>query len=96
MEDKLFSQLVDSIKEAKEISQGLQKPSRIFSYSPLDVKAIRENLHYSQAQFALMIGVNKRTLQNWEQGRRRPNGPAQTLLRIVAKNPQLVHEALNV
>jgi putative transcriptional regulator len=96
MEDKLFSQLVDSIQEAKEIKQGKKAPSRKFSYSPLDVKAIRKKLHYSQSQFALMIGVSERTLQNWEQGRRRPEGPAQALLRVVSKNPKVVQEALKV
>jgi putative transcriptional regulator len=94
MDSKLFDQLLDSVEEAKEINSGQRAPSRKFYYSPLDVKAIREKLHYSQSQFALMIGVSERTLQNWEQGRRRPDGPAQALLRVVAKNPQLVQEAL--
>ena len=96
MEKKLFNQLVDSVEEAKEISLGKKAPSRKFSYSPLDVAAIRKKLHYSQSQFALMIGVSERTLQNWEQGRRRPAGPAQALLRVAMKNPELVEEALKV
>jgi len=44
----------------------------------------------SQAQFARLIGVSLRTLQEWEQGRKRPSGPASALLRIVASNPEVV------
>jgi putative transcriptional regulator len=58
------------------------------------VKAIREKLGRSQAEFALMIGVSVATLQNWEQGRRRPAGPAQALLRVAASNPKIVARAL--
>ena len=45
-------------------------------------------------EFALMIGVRVATPQNWEQGRRQPEGPARALLRVVAKNPQVVASAL--
>ncbi len=48
----------------------------------------------SQAQFAKLIGVSLRTLQEWEQGRKRPSGPASVLLRIVARDPRVV-AALN-
>ena len=44
----------------------------------------------SQAQFAKLIGVSLRTLQEWEQGRKRPSGPAAVLLRIVARDPEVV------
>ncbi len=96
MKDELFNQLVDSIQEAVEIQQGTKEPSRKFVYSPVDVKAIRKKLKYSQSQFAMMIGVSLRTLQNWEQGRRHPDGPAQALLRVVEKEPEAVKKALTV
>lgn len=51
-------------------------------------------LEKSQEEFALMIGMSVATLQNWEQGRRRPEGPARALLRVAAKNPQAVAKAL--
>ncbi len=60
-----------------------------------DVKALRENLELSQNEFARLIHVNVRTLQNWEQGHRRPTGPAEALLELVAKSPQVVLEALH-
>ena len=55
----------------------------------------RENLKVSQNEFARMIGVSVRTLQNWEQGRRQPEGPAKALLRIASKNPRAVLQALH-
>lgn len=61
---------------------------------PDDVKAIRYKLKQSQTEFALMIGVSLATLQGWEEGRHHPDGPAQALLRVAAKNPKVVAKAL--
>lgn len=94
MNDKDFSELVDSIKEAGAIKQGTREPSRVFEFSPMDIKDIRQKLDKSQREFALMIGVSVGTLQNWEQGRRKPVGPARALLRVAAENPEAVREAL--
>jgi putative transcriptional regulator len=90
-----FDALLSSIKEAGKIKKGKIKPSRIFSYSIPDVKKIRENLHVSQNEFAHMIGVSENTIQNWEQGRRKPEGPAVALLRVTESNPRAVFEALH-
>jgi putative transcriptional regulator len=60
-----------------------------------DIRAIREAAKISQSQFAKLIGVNVRTLQNWEQHRTRPTGPARALLKIVASNPKSAIEALH-
>lgn len=59
-----------------------------------DVRAIRYKLNQSQADFAMMIGVSVATLQGWEEGRHHPDGPAQALLRVAAKNPKIVAKAL--
>ena len=59
------------------------------------VKSVRGKLGASQAEFALMIGVSVATLRNWEQGRRTPEGPALALLRVAAKNPKAVVDALH-
>ena len=64
------------------------------SLRPDEVKAIRYKLNQSQSEFALMIGVSIATLQGWEEGRHRPDGPAQALLRVCAKNPKMVAKAL--
>ena len=90
-----FEKLVASIKEAGEIKAGRRTPSRIYEISPPDIKNVREILKVSQNEFALMIGVSVRTLQNWEQGRRKPEGPAKALLRIASKNPSAVLDALH-
>jgi len=94
MKKELFNELVESLEEAKQIRNGTRKASRTFEYKPVDVKKIRSKLHVSQSQFALMIGVSTSTLQNWEQGRRKPEGPARALLTVVDKNPEAVLSAL--
>ena len=70
------------------------RPSRVIRFAPADVKAIRAKLGKSQAEFSLMIGVSVATLRNWEQGRRRPEGPALALLRVVSAAPRAVTRAL--
>ena len=96
MNEQDFNDLVTRIKQAGEIKRGVREPSRKFEFAPLDIKAIRHKLDKSQSEFALMIGVSVATLQNWEQGRRRPEGPARALLQVAAKNPEAVKEALGV
>jgi putative transcriptional regulator len=86
---------VQSTTQAGQIRQVGKRPSRVSRPSVPDVKKTRERLHMTQAEFATMIGVSARTLQNWEQGRRTPEGPAQALLRVAAKNPEAVLEALH-
>lgn len=94
MKKELFAELVESLNQAGQIRKGLLKPARVFTCKPGEVQRIRNKLHVSQSQFAMMIGVSKATLQNWEQGRREPEGPAKAFLRVVDKNPQAVLEAL--
>ena len=91
-----FKKLIDSVKQAGKIKRGKAKASRIFEFAPADIKAIRLSLHKSQSEFALMIGVSVATLQNWEQGRRRPEGPARALLKVAAENPEAVADALGI
>jgi len=56
----------------------------------------RQGLGKSQSEFAMMIGVSVSTLQNWEQSRRQPDGPARALLKVAAENPKAVAKALSV
>lgn len=90
-----FTALVQSVRQAGKIRRGRMKPSRVIKFRPTDIKAIRSRLKKSQSEFALMIGVSIATLQNWEQGRRVPVGPARALLKVAAKNPKAVVEALS-
>lgn len=95
MNDSDFEQLLASVKEAGRIKRGEQEPARKFEVKAEDVKAIRAKLNKSQSEFALMIGVSVSTLQNWEQGRRQPEGPARALLKVASVNPLAVAAALD-
>ena len=94
MKKRLFDELVESIRQAGKIHRGEEGPSRKFVFEPEAVRAIREKLDKSQSEFAQMIGVSVATLQNWEQGRREPEGPARALLVVAAKAPGVVAKAL--
>ena len=95
MKEDTFAKLVTSIKEAGEIKAGHRPPSRTYEIPPPEIRMVRDRLDVSQGEFAVMIGVSTRTLQNWEQGRRRPEGPAKALLTIAARNPSAVLDALH-
>ncbi len=95
MDDKLFTSLVRSIEQAKSIASGKTPASRHFIVTAEDVKAIRETTGLSQDDFARTIHVSIKTLQNWEQRRRAPTGPAAALLKILAHAPDMAIRALN-
>jgi len=96
MRNNEFDELAKSVRQAGKIRRGEMRPSREFAYKPADIKAIREKIGKSQSEFALMIGVSVATLQNWEQGRRSPRGPARALLKVVENDPKAVTDALEV
>ena len=94
MEKVMFEELLQSVEEMNLIASGKKNPSRQFKFPEPEVKLIREKVGLSQAKFAMLIGVSKRTLENWEQGRRQPTGPAKALLRIMNADPKHSVEAL--
>ena len=59
-----------------------------------DITALRNFVGLTQAEFAQAIEISVHTLRNWEQGRRKPEGPALALLRIAARHPRIIHENL--
>jgi len=91
----MFDQLLSSVREAGAILRGQKKPSRRIVIGASGVRAIRERTSLSQSEFAHLIGVSVKTLQNWEQERRRPTGPAAALLSIIAHEPQLAVKAIH-
>ena len=95
MDDKLFEELMESVKEAGAVRRGEKEASREYAYPEPDVKAIRAKTRLSQVKFAHLIGVSPRTLQEWEQKRRHPTGPARALLTIVDHDPELAMRALH-
>ncbi len=94
MKETAFKDLLKSIDEAREIKSGKRKASRVVAFNPIEIKNIRKKLHVSQVQFAHLIGVSPATLRNWEQGRTYPEGAARVLLKVAARHPQSIWEAL--
>ncbi|MEX2583715.1 MAG: helix-turn-helix domain-containing protein [Gemmatimonadota bacterium] len=90
MRDELYNELMESVREGGAILRGSKRPNRTFNVDEPNVADIREQLGLSQQKFAMMLGISVGTLRNWEQGRRRPEGPARTLLRVAAKHPAAV------
>ncbi len=96
MDKQHFDQLLKGVREMKRHMAGKAvRGVKVTEIAEPDVKAIREAAKISQSQFATLIGVNLRTLQNWEQRRTRPTGPARALLKIVASDPKSAIEALH-
>ena len=95
MNNEVFDELLASVQEAGKIMRGELEPLRQFEFDKPDVKAIRENIGFSQSKFATLIGVSIRTLQNWEQGHRQPTGPAKVLLKLVHVDPESVFKNLH-
>jgi putative transcriptional regulator len=93
MKKELFEELKQSLREADQIKRGQLKPGRV---SRIDVKSsvahVRGRLGLSQSKFASLLGISADTLQNWEQGRRSPTGPAKVLLKIASKHPHILLE----
>jgi len=95
MDDELFNELLESVQQAGKIHRGEEQPSRSFELKDIDVKSVREEIGLSQSKFATTIGVSTRTLQNWEQGHRHPQGPALALLTIFKNDPENAMKALH-
>lgn len=95
MNETLFAELLSSVEEMDKIVRGELEPGRVMSVAELQVRAIREKTGLSQSRFAQLISVSKRTLENWEQGRRRPAGPARALLKIVSATPEVALKSLH-
>jgi putative transcriptional regulator len=94
MRKALFDELVQSVEEMKAIRNGTLKAVRVTTREDIlqralpDVAALRRRFKLSQSKFAALLGISVNTLQNWEQGRRSPEGPARVLLRIALTHPE--------
>ena len=85
----LGAEILEGLEEIQEYKQGKIKLKTTRLSAPSRPKAIRAKLALSQSAFAGMLGVSLRTLQDWEQGRRHPQGPAIALLRIAEQHPNV-------
>jgi len=85
----IAAELLQSVREMKAGKRG-----RVHQVDVSPVAAARHQVGLSQAQFAVLLGVSERTLQDWEQGRREPSGAAKSLLKIAEKRPDVLREIL--
>ena len=93
MSDRNIGQeILEGIKEIKRFKKSDIKLKTRNLKEPSSAKIIREKLQLSQSAFASLMGVSPRTIQDWEQGRRKPQGPAKSLLRIAEQHPEIFIE----
>jgi putative transcriptional regulator len=89
---KFGKRLIKGLEEAVAVAKGEARPAKI--YGDVDVAKIRAKLKLSQSEFAEMLDVSKRVVQDWEQRRKAPSGAARSLLRVAQKMPAAVRRAL--
>ncbi len=94
MKKELFDELLESVREGGEILRGERQAARSFRFDVPDVRSVREKSGLSQSRFAALMGISVGTLRNWEQGRRKPEGSARVLLRVVSRHPEAVLDAV--
>ena len=87
--EELGLELLQSVREMKA-----RKFARVTRVAVNEVVEARRSTGMSQAEFASALHISKRTLQEWEQGRRSPSGAAQALVRIAKRHPEVLREAL--
>ncbi|MCP4700586.1 MAG: helix-turn-helix domain-containing protein [Gammaproteobacteria bacterium] len=88
--EELGNKLLKSVQEMKA-----GKRARISQAAPNQVSEARIKTGLTQAQFAQALHISKRTLQEWEQGRRKPSGAVMTLIQIVFRHPEVILEGYN-
>ena len=87
--------ILGSIREARAILRGESAGELVVQVPPeVDVKALRRKLGMSQSRFAKSFGFGLAAVQSWGQGRRRPEGPARILLKVIEHEPEAVRRAL--
>ena len=94
MNDELFAELLESVRQGGAILRGETAPTRKTVIEAPDVKEIRQGYALSQSEFAALLGVSTKTVQNWEQGRRTPHGAARVLLQVAARHPQALWDVV--
>lgn len=90
-------ELIESMKEALAIVQGKAKPAHVTTFKPslaVEIRQIRLATGLSRAEFARRYALDTRALQDWEQGRRKPDRAARAYLTVIAHQPKAVEKAL--
>ena len=87
-------EILEGVRDIKAYKAGKKKLRTHTLKEPAPPHVIRAKLKLSQTAFAGLMGVSLRTVQDWEQGRRKPSGPAGALLRIAEQKPEVFTELL--
>lgn len=90
MDDEMTKFQADLLASVEQMKRGDAARRTEVALSP--VAAARVQVGMSQREFAELLGVSPRTLQDWEQGRREPTGAARTLLRVAVRHPEVLRE----
>ena len=91
---KAGQSILRGARQALDFAQGAREGFVAHVPEEVDVAAIRKRLGLSQGQFAAQFGFKLDAVQNWEQGRRRPDGAARAFLRVIEREPDAVQRAL--
>ena len=94
MKESNFQELVASVREGGAILRGDIAPARMFVVDAAEVRGLRDRFDLTQEQFAALLGISVKTLRNWEQGRRQPEGAARILLQVAAHHPDAVWDVV--
>ncbi len=94
MDEILFKDLLEGVKQMSEIRAGKRKPAKVTRLKKNEVTEVRKKLQLTQSQFATAFGISVATLRNWEQGHRNPTGAAVTLIKVAQKHPKAILEAV--
>lgn len=88
--------IIASVKEAIDFTSGIENGSRLITVHvpEIDARSVRQKLKLSQSEFAKRFGLPPATIQNWEQGRTKPDAPARLLLAVIELHPKAVEDAL--
>jgi len=89
-----FEDPLRHIKRPLEAKDGPYRGGAYLEFTQVHVVELRYKFHATQRQFARMLGISLQTLRNWEQGKRRPHGPARALLRVASAHPEAVSRTL--
>ncbi|MFQ3230296.1 helix-turn-helix domain-containing protein [Reinekea sp.] len=89
--EELGNKLLQSVKEMKA-----GKAARISRVEPNEIAQARSKTGLTQVEFADVLNISARTLQEWEQGRREPSGPAKALIEIAFRHPEIIREGLGL
>ena len=89
--EELGNKLLQSVKEMKA-----GKAARVSRVEPNEVAEARGKTGLTQREFASVLHISPRTLQEWEQGRRKPSGPAKALIEIALRHPEVILEDLKL